>query len=176
MRLFEFSQSTLLEAIGKENPGYNPSELLRVVEAHRLNEWKELIFENDGKAVKKEVQILVCPLFKETSEVKLRNSSLKNKFESFLQTKKANPMQPFGSSDKPYISGAFYSKEVPGIRHAHLTFDISVAYTISGSNPTVIKLYAMLTHDEGGTGQPPNIRKQKAMAKQLGNQNKFTSV
>jgi hypothetical protein len=60
--------------------------------------------------------------------------------------------------------------EVPKIRHAHLSHDISVFYTVSGSNPTLIKLYAIMTHDEAGIGQPINYKKQKGVAKKMANQ------
>ena len=81
-----------------------------------------------------------------------------------MELKRANPNQAFGSSDKPFISSGFFSAAVPGIRHAHLTFDLSIVYKVEGN---IITLYGFFTHDELGTGQPPNLRRQKGVSQQL---------
>ena len=61
------------------------------------------------------------------------------------------------------------------MRKVHLTFDISLWYTISGVTPRVIILYAVLTHDESGTGQPEKIPKQKSVAKKMASQDNWQS-
>lgn len=111
------------------------------------------------------------PLFRETLANLARNfPNLIARFEAFKSFKSQNPLASFGSSDKPSVGKGFFAKEVPGIKHAHLTKDISVWYTISGKDPTEIKLYGVFTHHDTGTGEPPNRRKQAATAERLGNQ------
>lgn len=92
------------------------------------------------------------------------------KFEEFRAAKSAQPIQPWGANDKPMKSGGLFSNEVPGIRKAHLTHDISVVYTVSGAAPTVIRLYGLFDHDDLGVGSPPNINRQKSMSKQISRQ------
>lgn len=117
------------------------------------------------------VKIQQCPLFKETAEKFLVDgSSALTSFENFIKTKVENPITPYGSSDKSNPAGTPMAIEIPKIRHAHITKDISIFYTISGSNPSELKLYALLTHAEAGTGQPVNYKKQKSIAKKMSNQ------
>lgn len=112
-------------------------------------------------------------LFDETLKQKLDagGSRLVSRFEDFLTSKKNNPLQPFGASDRPFLSAGFIRNAVSNetLLHAHLTHDVSVVYSISGKDPKVLKLYGLLTHDEMGTGQPPNIKKQKQTALRLAN-------
>jgi len=113
----------------------------------------------------------ICKLFQDTFVDKVQsNPVIKAKFEEFKRAKIENPTQPFGSKDYPMGSFAPIGQAVPKIRHAHLTSDISIFYTISGSNPTVIYLYGLFSHDDSGTGQPANIKKQKSLASKLGHQ------
>lgn len=104
-------------------------------------------------------------------KVSAGNKKLSERFEAFLQTKLNNPMQPFGKSDKPFLSAGFIRNAIPNetLLHAHLTPDISIIYSITGKDQKVIKLYGVYTHDEMGVGQPPNIRKQKQFADRLSN-------
>ena len=112
-----------------------------------------------------------CPFFRETFADKARaDSNVKDKMTAFIKSKTENPMGPFGSSDKPYVGGGIFSKYVPGLKHAHLTHNISIMYTLSGSNPKLIKLYGLVNHDESGTGNPPNMNRQKSLGKKLVNQ------
>jgi hypothetical protein len=120
-----------------------------------------------------------CQLFKETATKYLGNpdaapvnavqSGLREAYTEFLKTKMANPTAPYGSSDKANTVRTPMALEVPKIRHAHLTFNVSIFYTISGS-PATLKLYAMLSHDESGTGQPIKIKVQKSMGRRMANQ------
>jgi hypothetical protein len=114
------------------------------------------------------------PLFRETAAKYAKpGSAVLARYIEFVKTKKENPIALFGSpkTDKKNPDGTPMSQEVPGIRHAHLTHDVSVFYTISGSNPSVLRVYAMLSHDEAGTGQPTNYKVQKSVGRRMANQN-----
>lgn len=79
-------------------------------------------------------------------------------------------MQPFGASDKLFKPDGNFGKKVKGIAHAHLTHDISIVYALSGRNPHIIRLWGFFSHDDLGTGQPPNDKIQKSMATKFDNQ------
>lgn len=83
------------------------------------------------------------------------------KFREFMEIKRNNPNSQFGSSDKPFRSSGKFINQVPGLRHAHITFDLSIVYKVVNG---VVYLYGFYTHDELGTGQPANINKQDSMA------------
>lgn len=89
------------------------------------------------------------------------------KMQEFRAFKAANPMANYGSSDKPFLAKQIYGTNIPGIKHAHLTLDIMVVYTLSGANPRTFRLYGIFSHDELGIGQPLNIRKQEPMVKRF---------
>ena len=109
-----------------------------------------------------------CELYKQTYFSRIKPyPPLKDKLRQFMEVKRTNPNQQFGSNDKPFISKGFFFQAIPGIRHAHLTFDLSIVYKVDGN---VITLYGMFTHDDLGTGQPPNMRKQKSVAQRLSNE------
>jgi mRNA-degrading endonuclease YafQ of YafQ-DinJ toxin-antitoxin module len=113
----------------------------------------------------------VSPLFRETFAAKSQsNTALRSKVEQFLRVKGEDPTQPFGASDKPFKGGGFFSTAVPKIRHAHLTHDLSMVYTVEGGDPAVVRLYGIFSHDDLGTGQPQNINRQRGMATQLAGQ------
>lgn len=114
-----------------------------------------------------------CKLFEQSLADKiLGEPRIIPKFEEFKKAKEFDPMKPFGPSDKPFSSLGVFKKAVPGetLLHAHLDRDNSVVYSLSGRNPTVIKLYGIFNHADLGTGNPPNIKRQKGMATQFGNQ------
>tara|TARA_R110000868_G_scaffold289717_1_gene549975 strand:- start:198 stop:569 length:372 start_codon:yes stop_codon:yes gene_type:complete len=113
----------------------------------------------------------ICKLFQETYIAKAQeNPLIKSKFEEFKRTKMDNPMQPFGAKDYPLGNNAPLGQSVPKLRHSGLNSDISIFYTVSGANPTVIHLYGLFSHDDSGTGQPANIKKQKSLGSKLSNQ------
>lgn len=89
------------------------------------------------------------------------------KIQEFRDLKKNNPLDLFGSNDKNFVSGGVFKNALPKARKAHLTQDISIIYELSGRNPTNIKLYGVFTHEDMGTGQPPNIKIQRNLAKRL---------
>lgn len=121
----------------------------------------------------KPVAVEKCPLFDSSYVDKVRsNRVLRNKLIDFLIKKTKDPLSPIGY-DKPLTSKGIYATALPGIWHAHLNLDVSVWYVyVGGANPS-IKLYGLFTHDETGTGQPPKIQKQQAMATKMANQNEF---
>jgi hypothetical protein len=89
------------------------------------------------------------------------------KIQEFRDLKKNNPLDLFGSNDKPFVSDGVFKKQLPKGRKAHLTQDISIIYELSGRNPTNIKLYGVFTHSDMGTGQPINMNVQRNLAKRL---------
>ena len=119
------------------------------------------------------VVVETCPLFEQTfSRHIVDNDQLRRKLDEFIAFKKATPLARFGGSDKG-DTGVIFDREVPGIKHAHLTFDLSIWYTLSGSNPKSLKLYALLSHDESGTGQPIKVPVMKSVAKRMAGQGRM---
>lgn len=113
----------------------------------------------------------VSPLFRETFAAKTQsNPALKSKVEQFLQVKEQDPTQQFGASDKPFRGGGIFANAVPKIRHAHLTHDLSMVYTVEGGTDPVIRLYGIFSHDDMGTGQPQNLNRQRGVASRFAGQ------
>lgn len=104
-----------------------------------------------------------------------KHSGLKEKLASFLELKLQNHMAAYGSSDKHYSGSGQFGSLGLGLKHAHLTHNVSVVYRVHG-NPPTIDIYGLYTHDESGTGNPPNTRRQKALASKIGSQQNFTLV
>ena len=118
------------------------------------------------------VEFQWCKLFKDTFSDKAKtNADLINTFNEFRKVKEQNPNQQFGSSDSLFIAQGPLAKEVPKLRHAHVTRDLSICYTVSGKDPTIIKLYGIFKHDELGTGTPANATRQKNAGRTMSNQN-----
>lgn len=115
-----------------------------------------------------------CPLFTETLQEKLGKGGqqLADRLADFLKIKEQDPMQRFSSKDAPFSSDGILKYAIPNetLMHSHLLHDLNILYTIQGKNPTVIKLYGVFTHDELGTGQPPNVKRQKQISQKLSNQ------
>ena len=117
------------------------------------------------------VEFRKSSMFDQSVAVKSKNSlGLVSKLSSFLDAKAVAPSQPWGSSDSAFISAGPLGTTIPKLRHAHLTRDVSVFYTVEGSDPAIVKLYGVFDHRESGTGTPANIKKQKSLAQQLGHQ------
>jgi len=108
------------------------------------------------------VEFQVCDLFVKTLKA---NPQVVKTFMQFKAAKATNPTAAFGSSDYP-----FRHSFLKGYIHAKLTFDVSIIYSISGGDSKVIKLYGIFSHDDSGTGQPPNLNRQQSLGKKLGNQ------
>lgn len=114
------------------------------------------------------VAILICDLFIESYKARSTVPGVKDRLKEFITQKMANPTAKFGKDDKPFV-------DVIPATHAKLTSNISIVYTLSGANPKLIKLYGVFTHDDIGTGQPPNQKRQKNIAAKMSNQT-FTQV
>lgn len=110
------------------------------------------------------VQFRRSKLFNETLA---KHKEVAGKVAEFIKFKTGEPLGRFGKKDQHFVGGIL--KET-GLIHAHLTGDISLLYKRSGREPIVIDLIAIVTHDELGTGQPPNMKQQKKMAKILSDQ------
>ena len=108
-----------------------------------------------------------CSLFDETFEKFKRDQKIVDAFKEFSKAKATNPSQLYGSRDYKFSSDGF----LHGFWHAHLTYSVSIIYTVErkGDNYT-FKLYGLFTHDDSGTGQPANKKKQKALASRLSHQ------
>lgn len=109
-------------------------------------------------------------MFQDTKQNKVwRNNIARTNFSGpggFMDTKRQNPQSPYGSSDKLFRPNGQFGTKISGIKHAHITHDISVVYKVIGNN---VFLYGFFTHDELGTGTPANIRKQDAMSTRFSN-------
>lgn len=108
------------------------------------------------------------PLWEESLAAAIKDTpNIIQKIKEFIQYKQENPLAQYGTNDKPFASSGVYKQYLPKTLKAHLTPDISIVYELSGRNPTNIKLYGVFTHAMLGTGQPPNLKIQKNMAKRL---------
>jgi hypothetical protein len=85
-----------------------------------------------------------------------------------MEIKRNQPDQPFGGSDKFFKPGLMFFSAIPGIRHAHITHDLSIVYRVGKANE--IWLYGIFSHDDLGTGTPANLKKQQVMSTKLANQ------
>lgn len=116
------------------------------------------------------VVVDVCPMFDETFTRHVKDDDqLKRKLGEFIAFKINNPIGKFGSKDSG-DAGNMFGREVEGIRHAYITHNLRIWYTISGLNPRHLRLYAVLSHDESGTGQPNKVPVMRNVAKQMGTQ------
>lgn len=87
------------------------------------------------------------------------------KIADFIKVKSIDPMAKFGTKDQHFVGGGPLTAS--GVIHVHLTHDLQLLYRRSGKNPTVIELLLVGSHDDFGTGQPANPKRQKTLAKQL---------
>lgn len=85
------------------------------------------------------------------------------RLESFLQAKMSNPTQMWNSTDKraSYALSKFYK--------AHLTHDDSILYTFSQKD-NLLRIYGIWSHDELGTGDPPNTARLNKIGTRLSSQ------
>ena len=94
------------------------------------------------------VKFQVCPLWSETAAMLLSNDrKLAEKIKSFRDFKKQNPIAAFGASDYMFHGEGPIAKALgERARHAHLTQDICIVYSLSGRDPTIITVsYTHLT-------------------------------
>lgn len=157
---------------------FNPA-LATIVESHHNQScWSEDLSAEDilseiGVPVQPNIQdaretvFRRCDTYTETYKQKVKPyESIKSKFRDFMELKRWNPTQPFGKSDKLFLGTGFFIRAVPNLKHAHITQDLSIVYKLDGGT---IWLYGFYTHDELGTGQPPNKNNQRSMATRIAN-------
>ena len=95
--------------------------------------------------------------------------NLQDRIREFIATKSKDPLQQYGSKDKPFGGNGPIGQAFPKMRYTHLNSDLSLFYTMEGRNPTVFKLYGVFSHDDIGIGQPQNIKRQKNFITRLKN-------
>lgn len=119
----------------------------------------------------------VCRLFNETLlEKSAELPKIVDDLAKFQAVKSRNPLDRFGSRDALFSSDGYLKNAVPGekLGHCHIgDNNHSLVYSVQGHHPIVFKLYGIFTHDELGTGQPHNLRRQRSNSDILRNQ-KFT--
>ena len=118
-------------------------------------------------------QSVTWTLYEADADTVVRTSSLFNindydslvaeKFKDFVATKKNN-LALYGSRDSAMNTRAPLGNTIEGLRHAHLTQDVSVFYRIHGRDPRYLDIYGLFRHKDSGTGNTPNIKKQKSLA------------
>ena len=157
---------TLLAQPGlAENLGESLIDLLADLES---SPWT--MVENTGS-----VQFLRSKIFDETLEKKARQApNASDKVQEFIQYKTQNPLQAWGSKDKPFPGDGPIGRAFPKLRYAHLTSDIILFYSMEGRDPILFKLYGVFSHDDIGIGMPRNVNKQKSFVKRLAGQNDMT--
>ncbi len=138
-----------------------PTVFEQIVNEHKSGQWLE------GQGQDK--PFMRGDLYYATYAVKVHPyPAIRKKVRDFMDLKRTNPTASFGSSDRTFSSDGILNSYIPGLRHAHITFDLSVVYRIVGQQ---IYLYGFFTHDDLGTGQPRNINRQKNAAQRLSHQN-----
>lgn len=94
--------------------------------------------------------------------VKLRSRDHKNLIEvisDFLRFKSVNPKQSYNPKDTPLTGGILKDLK---LWHYDIGRSLRLYYNVSQEGDTVfLNLYGVFTHDETGTGQPANKRKQE---------------
>ena len=117
------------------------------------------------------LEVQQCRLFRDTfSEKGNHYPELRKLLGDFIATKAQDPTKPFGSKDVAFNNTGNFIRKVPKLRHVHLMHDINLCYTISGKDPVTLNLYGVFKHDELGTGQPSNQRRQQSVAAAMANQ------
>ena len=117
------------------------------------------------------IQFVRSKIFDETLAKKSRQApNVESKLQEFITAKQQNPLQPWGSKDKPFPADGPIGRQFPKLRYAHLTHDIILFYTMEGRDPITVKLYGVFSHDDIGIGMPRNINKQKNLLKRLAGQ------
>jgi mRNA-degrading endonuclease YafQ of YafQ-DinJ toxin-antitoxin module len=112
-----------------------------------------------------------CQLYLETFAGKaVQYPVIGQKINDFVTFKSQNPLAQYGASDKPFQGKGNFGTVIQGLKHAHLTHDIMIVYTLGGRNPIEFRLYGVFSHDELGIGQPANAKRQKSQVKRMANQ------
>lgn len=199
MRLYEIenfyqkaSKLQIYKIVESRNTGAAKTHVLADLIYYGNNNrlWKEFDLNSllEGKKPQQSVEekpvmvVKTCPLFDETllRAVQLRGDTFRDSFKRFLEfkqqaAKSGNPLQPYGARDKPFIPNGQLRNAVPNetLVHAHLSHDLNLVYSMTGRNPIIYKLYGFFTHDDLGTGQPANIKRQRQQGSVFANQNNW---
>lgn len=150
---------SLFETIDEcNNTGFLTEDLIKIIHEAKNGNW----------APAQEKPFMRGDLYDATYLVKVHPfPAIRKKFRDFMELKRQNPNAPFGSSDKTFSSDGIFTSMIPGLRHAHITFDLSIVYRIVGKQ---VYLYGFFTHDDLGTGQPRSPNRQRSAASRLANQ------
>lgn len=117
-----------------------------------------------------EVVFVYGKLFDESLKYAAKqNPAVVDKLKEFVALKFRNPLQSYGSNDKPFTGGGAIAQYLPKARKAHLTHNLSIIYELQGRNPLRIILDGVFNHDELGVGTPPHIKTQKNIARRIAN-------
>lgn len=115
-----------------------------------------------------ELKILAGKELKKTYKKYSSQKVVFEKLMDFLAFKNQNPCNgnipgqcPGYNNDKRFTADGNFSKNIRGISHAHLTHNLSIVYLI---HDDYINLYGIYAHDDIGTGNPPNMRRQEQAA------------
>jgi hypothetical protein len=163
----------LYESVNQTNDTvFTTEDLIKIIKTVELNEWAGPVAINDfikqiglqENPNRSQVQIKYSKFATNTIQDKTKNPVVAKKFQTFLEFKSSNPSLPFGSSDTPFIKTGPIGTKNPGIRHAHLTQNISVVYRISGFNPSTLEIYGLFSHRDLGTSNTANSRIQQSIA------------
>lgn len=90
----------------------------------------------------------------------LPTPGVRAKLRAFMSAKRLDPTWRVGD-DTPFVSNGPYGKALPGLRHMHLSQDLSIVYRVHNNQ---VWLYGIYPHKELGTGNASQIRTQQAMA------------
>jgi mRNA-degrading endonuclease YafQ of YafQ-DinJ toxin-antitoxin module len=93
-----------------------------------------------------------------------KNPLVADSLDKFIEFKSANPAEPFGAKDYPMVKKGPMGRAVDGLRHAALTQDVSVFYTVKGGD---LRLFGVFSHKEAGIGNTANMKLQKQVAKTM---------
>lgn len=102
---------------------------------------------------------------------------IKKQIADFIKWKQQYPFNGagggtpgYGDNDKKFKTTGNFGTRLPGISHAHLTHNLSIVYRIDRENET-LNLYGVYSHDDIGTGNPPNVQRQQQMSTRWTNMN-----
>lgn len=117
----------------------------------------------------RKVRIYASKLFLSTLKNFRGDAQVIQAIQAFIAHKRKDPTTAFGSKDYP-----FRGSSLKGYMHAGLTFDAQMVYTIGGRDPHVIRLYGVFTHDDLGTGNPVQMKRQQKAGQTFDNTRDFS--
>jgi hypothetical protein len=109
------------------------------------------------------IQTFTCALFEETLK---KHEDYLPKLKEFLSKLNQDPLLPV----EPLRGVGPIGQLKPAMIHAKLGHDMRLFYIMAGRNPHNVYLYGLFSHDESGTGQPPNANRQNSLIKRFKNQ------